>query len=72
VIKAMGLSNGKENVSSTLTYKKFIKQQGLVKGLQPRSKKVAINKELRKFRKSTNMNSKKRFQGKRKHINCEL
>jgi hypothetical protein len=35
--KKLGLSNGKGNVSNTLTCKKFIKQQGLVQRLHPRS-----------------------------------
>ena len=31
--KSVGLSSGKGNVSNTLTYKEFIKQQGLVRRL---------------------------------------
>ena len=38
VPKALGLSNWKENMSITLTYKKFTKPQGLVQELQSRSK----------------------------------
>ena len=33
VAKSLGLNNGKGNVSSTLTCKEFIKQQGLVRRL---------------------------------------